>query len=726
MRITKIKVKNFRLLKDFEIDLEENISLIIGKNNSGKTSLLVLLDKFLLGKPSATNFAYDDFNIDFQSYLKKVIEEQEGIEGSFPFLGISLKLFLEYDENDDLSNIGNKIVMDLDPENNTVVLGYEYALTEQGFEGLKNDFGEMQSSETEDKGIKPDLNDFLKKKHSRYFRVFRKSIAFDAKKNIENDLVFTDLIKEKIPLQNVVNYKIISAKRQVSNKETDRSLSSLTSDIYAKIQGGDDEPQIINELRGILSDTDKSLDSIYAKIFEDILNDVNRLGGIRKGETEIKIASDLRDKDLLEGNTLVTYTSESNESSLPENYNGLGYMNLIGMIFEIKIKLDEFKKSSRLKPADINLLFIEEPEAHTHPQMQYAFIRNIKKLLEESMITDDGDSINLQTLISTHSSHIVSECDFDDIKYFKKEVGSVVSKNLKDLKTEYQEAGQEQYFKFLKQYLTLNRSELFFAEKAIFIEGDTERILLPAMIKQLDQDDLNDPENKDLMPLTSQNVSIIEVGAYSHVFEKFIDFIHITSLVITDIDSCKAEDKKSCKVSEGDQTGNYSLKFFYENLSSLNDFTEATIEERLLLKNPESKKWEVDAHGHLLCVYQTLEENDEEQSYHARSFEDVFLHTNKKFLKAIIQNYLAEKEKDSSKQHPFPSLKSKQSIDEYINGIDVDPYETAKSAIGKKPSFAMEILLNSETKFVDNKEILYSNWKSPAYIREGLQWLKKQ
>ena len=43
MFLSKITVQNFRLLKDFSIDLEKELSLIIGKNNSGKTSLLYLL-----------------------------------------------------------------------------------------------------------------------------------------------------------------------------------------------------------------------------------------------------------------------------------------------------------------------------------------------------------------------------------------------------------------------------------------------------------------------------------------------------------------------------------------------------------------------------------------------------------------------------------------------------------------------------------------------------------
>ena len=47
MKIKKIKIKNFRLLKDFQLDLEEDLSLVIGKNNCGKTSLLAILEKFI-------------------------------------------------------------------------------------------------------------------------------------------------------------------------------------------------------------------------------------------------------------------------------------------------------------------------------------------------------------------------------------------------------------------------------------------------------------------------------------------------------------------------------------------------------------------------------------------------------------------------------------------------------------------------------------------------------
>lgn len=49
MHIERIKIKNFRRLQDFSIDLQKDLSLVVGKNNSGKTSLLKVMDKFING-----------------------------------------------------------------------------------------------------------------------------------------------------------------------------------------------------------------------------------------------------------------------------------------------------------------------------------------------------------------------------------------------------------------------------------------------------------------------------------------------------------------------------------------------------------------------------------------------------------------------------------------------------------------------------------------------------
>lgn len=740
MRIKKIKIQNFRILQNISIDLEENLSLIVGKNNCGKTSLLLILDKFIGSGGAKTNFTFDDFNIQLKEELKnRIVEDKEDIE-NFPNLGINLKLFIEYNDDDNLSNIGNKVIMDLDPENKIVVLSFEYLLSEEKLHELKRDYKEFCKKREQEKKREKDVYFFLKEKHQKYFSLSKKSLLFDLEKQQENDSIFTDLIKEKIQLDKIINFKWISARRSVSNKDSDKTLSSQSSRMYKKLEANNSDSQVVDDFKEILSKTDDDLDNIYQGLFKDIVEDISRLGGVKKDDSNIKIVSSLQHKQLLEENTTVTYGLGTSGHSLPENHNGLGYMNLISMIFEIKILLHEFKKNKEEQPSDISLLFIEEPEAHTHPQMQCVFIKNIKTLIEGNAKNADGNPLKLQTILTTHSSHIVSESDFEDIKYLKK-VGSVVeSKNLKELEKEYKD--KKEHYKFLRQYLTLNRSELFFADKAIFIEGDTERILLPAIMKKLDQDTLIDEissRKEKSLPLLSQNITIVEVGAYSQIFEKFISFIGIKSLIVTDIDSVKRtvqtnesgveltnqdESKKiedrACRVSESDGVSNSSLKYFFGD-KTLKEFIDLDQVSRTLSKDSKTRKWEKDKNGHLLLVYQ-----NEENGYHARSFEDAFFHINK----SLISNFTFDKDQKFIGNDHFPSL-TQAKMKKFAKS-EIDAWCMA-TAVSKKPAFAMEILLNSTDESVivnDGKEDItiekrFSNWNVPSYILEGLKWLKQ-
>ena len=61
MRIKKIEVENFRLLRDVVFGLEDRTTLIIGRNNSGKTSIAELFRR-LLGEKSP-NFKIEDFSL---------------------------------------------------------------------------------------------------------------------------------------------------------------------------------------------------------------------------------------------------------------------------------------------------------------------------------------------------------------------------------------------------------------------------------------------------------------------------------------------------------------------------------------------------------------------------------------------------------------------------------------------------------------------------------------
>jgi len=715
--------------------------LVLGKNNCGKTSFLLILDKFLGLSAGRSAFAFDDFSSDFKDYLRVRVENpaSQPTVGLVP--GISLKIFIAYEDDDYLSNIGNNVIMDLNVDNKTIVLAFEYHTSEESIVKIREDYEAHKSEKKENAKA---LFDYIKEHHTKYFDIAKKSLLYDHLSEHEDDLVFTDLIKEQVRIDKIINFKWVSAKRKVSNKDSDRALSALSAQIYKKLEATNSDSAARDNFKDLLSNTDKSLNAVYEVLFKGVLDDVKAFGGIRKGDSVIRIVSSLQHRELLEENTTVMYGLNLGDHSLPENYNGLGYMSLISLIFEIKLAQHEFEKEEE-NPADINLLFVEEPEVHTHPQMQCVFIKNIKSLLSNGIKALDGRQRNLQTIITTHSSHIVSESNFHDIKYFKRIGNAITSKNLKDLEKEY--GRHSAHYKFLKQYLTLDRSDLFFADKAIFVEGDTERILLPAMMKKLDQDDYiadfeNDVESP-ILPLHSQNISVVEVGAYSQIFEKFMDFIGIKSVIITDIDSVKAvpviDDKgkpktnkdgevittlDACPVGDPDAsaTSNSSLKFFF-GVDGLADLVALTADQKVLRKDGLTKEWINDSAGHLRCAYQikVVVPN----TYHARSFEDAFFHLNKKFLTQRVfdanNDYLKE---------AFPTLPMGATKD-FCAGRK-GPYELASAKISK-PSLAMEILLNSTEEKITilskegkQKTISkdFSNWDTPVYIKEALIWLK--
>lgn len=696
MKIFKIEVVNFRLLRNFFMDLENELSLVIGKNNTGKTSILFVLEKFL-NQPDRNKFLFDDFNIEFKKELKAIIESADLVaEDDFVISGIKLKIFIEYNEHDNLSNV-SRVMMDLDPANNVIVLGFEYTMRYNEYVSMKNAYREFKVSEEakvhdDADYIVKGIYDFLKQKQADYFQFNKKSFEYDMATSLVNEAVYLNLISEDISTKEIINFKFISARRDVTNKEIDKTLSVQTSRIYEKTESTEEQNKAVDDFKEKLSETDNHLSGIYKSLFNGIVEKVKAFGGVKINESDIEIISTLQHRELLKGNTTVVYKHDE-DNRLPEHYNGLGYMNLISMIFEIEILVHEFKREADKIPSDINLLFIEEPEAHTHPQMQYVFIKNIKQLLAEGITRKDGVKRKLQYIISTHSSHIVADSDFNDIKYLKKQgVNGVIAKNLKDLKKDYDEDTNQ--YQFLTQYLTISRAEIFFAEKAILIEGDTERILVPTLMRKIDIDEKKryavSGEDDIFLPLLSQNISIIEVGAYSHIFEKFIDFLGIKSLVITDLDAV-GDNNKACEVAVGTKYSNAALKFFF-GAATLDDLKGYALVNKCF--NKVADVWQNNADGSLCIIYQV---NDE--GYNARSFEDAYIHINKAFIKA---------NKDD-----FEGLQNREYFDDDAKGS----YVLAAECIKKKTHFAMDIIYQSDAEF--------TNWKIPAYLKEGLLWLKK-
>src|SRR3972149_4105270 len=244
MKVFKIEIENYRLLKCFSMYLENELSLVIGKNNTGKTSILLVLDKFLC-QSDKDKFLFDDLNIEFKKELKTLIENaDETPEENFKQLGIKLRLFIEYHATDNLSNV-SRVMMDLDPDINVVVLGFEYTLDFNGYSRIRKEYRDFEAKENNKKQIKADYKirnvyEFLRQRHADYFKINKRSFAYNPITKLANEENYIDLVKEEISTKEIINFKFISAKRDVANKEVDKTLSGQISRIYKRTEASDE------------------------------------------------------------------------------------------------------------------------------------------------------------------------------------------------------------------------------------------------------------------------------------------------------------------------------------------------------------------------------------------------------------------------------------------------------------------------------------------------------
>ncbi|MDR1083897.1 MAG: AAA family ATPase [Deltaproteobacteria bacterium] len=714
MKISKIEVNNFRLLNDFTLIPEEYLSLIIGKNNTAKTSLLTVLDKFI-NYQDTKGFTFNDLNVATQKELKGYFSASLPKEEKYTPVKISLRIYISYSDSDDISRI-SRLFVDLDPENNIVVLSYEYILDYENLSKMKDEFSESLLKAKKKKGSTLSdeiaIGKFFDLGIGKYFKLEIKSVQYNVKTASLVESSFIQ-IRSASQIKDIISFHYISARRDVSNKHNNSTLSQQIVNIFNANEDNDAMKAAFKDLRGTLVESDHEIGKVYSTIFSDIANVIKQFGGMVPGDTQIQVMSNLKPDDLLKNNATVVYQHEG--QNLPEHYNGLGYMNLFSILFELDATLNRIRRNKSETPFDVNILFIEEPEAHTHPQMQYVFIKNIKQLILKKLLREDG--VNLQCFISTHSAHIVTNCDFDDIKYLKRSASglAVEAKNIQELQALYEQDGDpgKAAYRFLKQYLTINCSELFFTEKAIFVEGDSERILLPTMMMKMDK------KNDQGLPLLSQNISIIDgAGSHSKIFAKFIEFIGLKSLVITDIDTyydgldddgsskhtpCPSSDPAAL------YTWNHSLKFFHCRGGSddCKYFCELDVSGKTVGYNPETGAWGPMVGGNIFTAYQYGVNG----AYSGCSFEDAFIEENKQFILDHGGKF------DSLRPKWFAEFKQ-----------TTNSFTLAQKGIRKKSAFALDLLLHERESSTtpeapDNN--LKNVWSVPHYIEEGLEWLRK-
>jgi len=464
MNIKSITIKNFRNFNNFSIDFSEGFQTIIGENNIGKSNLYwairLVLDKDL---------SYNSRNLDIKDFhgFKKEINIDDHIAISIELFSKSLSSFPTFHA--------------IKTGDQTARITYLFA--------HKSKF--IEDYET------PEIIDLSQFKWQLFGS--GNSLQIDDILNLQS-IRFSDL--------EGINLYYINAFRNI-NSDLHGSTKSLLSK-YCQSRSNTE-----NELESVKTILKKSSDDLNDLDFiPDIADNIQKKGQDIAGQYfsfPISI-SFLSNYDTDAWSQLNLYYSPEIENNVPIHTLGLGQKNIL----YLSLFIAELENSSNKH--EVNILLIEEPEAHLHPQLQKILFSNL------------NDLKTTQVFMTSHSTHIASDCDYKNLNVLYKNLQKEV-KSFSPFKDGLLSPRENL---LLKRYLDATRSEMFFSSAIMYVEGIGEQFIIPSIAKIIYG-----------INLTEHNISVIPI--HSRYFDPYMKLVQdenleIPVVAIIDGDSDELED----------------------------------------------------------------------------------------------------------------------------------------------------------------------------------------
>ncbi|CAI0887656.1 AAA family ATPase [Serratia fonticola] len=617
-----LELCQFRRLGKVQLDVDQKTTILVGANNSGKTSILAALRHFLAdGSP----FGAFDISISQWPKLRALGRVWEALEEDPLTSGGSEDIWMEQLGNlysamptldlwfdakagmfhyvaPFLSKFSWKggavgVRLRLEPATNIEdlkQLAWEYHVARMPVKDMGKDSLAWPI----------DLLDFWLRKPSllgqvRAYKLDADNNPLDGLRTYSSQLLDADSNPiDRKHLQKLIRVDFVAAQRGLGNEEADsRSASGphriglfstqllkfARQHLNVATTGHGHRADLIKAVAEAQCELDKKIHEAIGPSVEE----VKELGypGLHDPQ-ELRFRTRIQTADLLDHGTAVQYSmrKDSLEELLPEYSIGLGYQNLQSLSYQLVSFKAARLKPEKGAPAPVHLVMIEEPEAHLHVQVQRIFPGKAHKLISPN--DKDASGLKSQLIISTHSSHLAHAENFDRLRYVrriaKSEENPMPTTEVVNLGHVF--GDDKKTRQFAERYFRVQHTDLLFANAAIFVEGVAERMLLPLFIE------------RDFEILNSRYLSFLDIGgSHAHRLKPLVERLRIPTVIITDIDPVEERAGKPTKDGEptttlvavantgqpGLQCGNPTLRGWHPKLQQLEDF-KAPKDEQLL------------------------------------------------------------------------------------------------------------------------------------------------
>lgn len=466
MKIKTLEIKNWRSIKELKV-MTQDLMIIIGQNNHGKSNLLSAilffygeikhqdLDFFQGAEELFVDIEFSELDDQDKKTFEKYVTQQETIKvrkvaylgGSFEYKGWIQTCLEDYLKEENAGNYTSRETASSLPfyqylppagrlskqqiieaqqkyiQSNIRNLTFSYELEETNFMGLKSVA----------KGIFGEV----------YFLPAIKNAADDfASKDTS---VFGKLLGEVVETMSQHNEDWQGTKQQLAN---------LFSKFSKYINGVEntERPKQLSDLENELS---KELLSWNA--YFDIELNIPDIDSVLKSNASVWINDGTRTDIARKGHGLQRAVT----------------IALIQLIAKRQLQSNQDSETTNRKVSKSRYFIFEEPELYLHPQAQRSLFDSFVEL------STSGN----QVILCTHSSNLISIDKYKSIYIIKKEneqYGSKVTQCEEDLFD-----GNQKNEWNLSYWINPDRGELFFAEKVILVEGQTDKVILPALADKL-------------------------------------------------------------------------------------------------------------------------------------------------------------------------------------------------------------------------------------------------